>query len=141
MSLKDKPNLLFLIAIRNQSLYRKFVLIMPKLRKPVYRTKMLRTITLHTTAHGDDYYTINGKPHREDGPAVSKLQGGIQLWSYNGLIHREGDPAYISLQLGVMEWYKYGNLHRDDGPAIVYWDGGVIWYQNGERIDPPENKI
>jgi hypothetical protein len=44
---------------------------------------------------GTSYYYLNGKFHREDGPAIE--------WA-------DGDKS----------WYRHGELHREDGPAIEY---------------------
>ena len=51
---------------------------------------------------------LNGKLHREDGPAIE--------WA-------DGDKF----------WYLNNKLHREDGPAIVYNNGVKLWYLNGER--------
>ena len=55
--------------------------------------------------NGDIVYYLNGKFHREDGPAV-----------YN--------DAYKG-------WWLYGRLHREDGPAAEY-TGGKSWYLNDQ---------
>ena len=52
-------------------------------------------------------YTLNGKLHRVDGPAVE--------WA-------NGDKL----------WYLNDKLHREDGPAIERADGYKAWYLNGK---------
>ncbi len=59
--------------------------------------------------HGTEYYYINGKLHREDGPAIIYANGGKQ-------------------------WYTNGKLHREDGPAIIYNNGHKEWWINGHRV-------
>lgn len=53
-------------------------------------------------------YFLNGKRHREDGPAIE--------WSD-----------------GTYEYWINGRLHREDGPAAKYpLGGGEEFYLNGE---------
>ena len=56
--------------------------------------------------YGDRYWYLNGKLHREDGPAVECV-GGTRFWYLNGKCHREDGPAceYTS---GAREWYLNG---------------------------------
>ena len=62
---------------------------------------------------GDESWYLNGKRHRENGPAI--------IW-YNG--HKE--------------WCIDGKLHREDGPAIECTDGRVYWYLNGKQVTEEE---
>jgi len=41
---------------------------------------------------GETRWTLNGKLHREDGPAIEFLSG-TRKWYLNGRLHREGGPA------------------------------------------------
>jgi hypothetical protein len=59
---------------------------------------------------GGSQYTLNGKLHRIDGPAIE--------WS-----------------CGDKEWYKHGKRHRTDGPAIEYQNGDKEWWVNGIQTD------
>ena len=55
-------------------------------------------------------YHLNGKQHREDGPAY------IGYYE-NGAIERE-------------EYFLNGKQHREDGPAIIYYyENGAIVYE------------
>jgi antitoxin component YwqK of YwqJK toxin-antitoxin module len=54
-----------------------------------------------------EYWYLNGKRHREDGPAIQK-------WFENG-------------QKRYEEWYLNGKSHREDGPAYQHW------YENGQK--------
>jgi antitoxin component YwqK of YwqJK toxin-antitoxin module len=63
---------------------------------------------------------LNGKKHREDGPAV-------QYWYENG----QKESEY---------WYLNGKLHREDGPALQfekcqYWFLNDIRYSRKEWIE------
>lgn len=65
-----------------------------------------------------EYWLLNGKYHREDGPAN-------QYWYENGQKEYEG-------------WYLVGKKHREDGSAIQSWyeDGQKeyeFWWLNGEN--------
>ena len=55
---------------------------------------------------GDKYWYLNGKRHREDGPAIEYSDG-------------------------TKRWYLNDKLHREDGPAIEYTNGNKYWYLNG----------
>ena len=52
-------------------------------------------------------------------------------WYVEGKLHREDGPALIH-NGGEKEWHLHGKLHRLDGPAIV--DGGLeIYYIDGKN--------
>ena len=53
------------------------------------------------------FHYLDGKRHREDGPAIEWFNGNKY-------------------------WCLYGELHREDGPAIECSDGDKEWYLNGE---------
>ena len=86
--------------------------------------------------NGSKRWVLDGKPHREDGPAYTKIDGSYS-WFLNGNLHREDGPAYN--MYGSKKWYINGKLHREDGPAIEYDDGSKTWYINGKlhREDGP----
>ena len=71
---------------------------------------------------------LNGKLHRDDGPAV-EFSYGDKYWFNNDLLHREGGPA-IEFPCGSKFWFINGQLHREDGPAIEYADGRTEWHLN-----------
>jgi hypothetical protein len=72
---------------------------------------------------------LNGKIHREDGPAVERTNGSKE-WRINGRLHRVDGPAVINTN-GDKLWYKEGALHREDGPAVELADGRKEWRING----------
>jgi hypothetical protein len=75
-------------------------------------------------------YMVNGKLHREDGPA-KVLPNGVKEWYLNGKLHREDGPA-IEYKNDEEEWYMHGKRHREGGPAERRTNGDA-WYQNGIR--------
>ena len=54
---------------------------------------------------------------------------GIKRWYLNGRLHREDGPA-VECVNGSKAWYINGKLHRADGPAIEYSDGRIEWWIN-----------
>jgi hypothetical protein len=127
----NRPNLLFLIIVRNQK-HTLLTFSSQKLLRPIYRTKLIKALTVYTTnEYGTQYWYLNGFRHREDGPAII-YSNGEQNWYLNGLFHREDGPAVIYPN-GTQEWYINGKCHREDGPAIIYSDGTQYWYLNGFR--------
>ncbi len=81
--------------------------------------------------YGDRFWYLNGKLHREDGPAC-EYSSGTRCWCLNGDLHREDGPAIEDID-GSRYWYLNDNFHREDGPAIEYSDGRRWWYLNGEE--------
>ena len=66
-------------------------------------------------ANGDKSWYLNGKLHREDGPAIERANGD-------------------------KSWYLNGKLHREDGPAVEWANGYKSWYLNGEEVTEEEHK-
>jgi hypothetical protein len=69
---------------------------------------------LEIDSSGTKRYYLNGKLHREDGPAIENSDG-------------------------TKAWYINDQLHRVDGPAIEYADGSKAWFLNGEPIKVKDN--
>jgi len=130
--LSCRPNILFLVWVRNQNIH---FLINNKLRRPIYRSKLINTLT--TIENGIIYgehvkiWKINDKRHRDDGPAYiygisnDNPNGTNHGYYMNGKWHRDDGPAIIR---GISKdnpngtshyYYRNGELHRDDGPAII----------------------
>jgi len=91
----------------------------------------MQTPTMTTDKAGTISYSLNGKWHREDGPAVIYADG-TQAWYLNDLFHREDGPAYIGVD-GTQWWYLNGLYHRTDGPAIIRTNGTHAWCLNGRK--------
>jgi hypothetical protein len=66
---------------------------------------MYKTYEVKVYASGTKHWFLNGKRHREDGPAVEYADG-------------------------AKHWYLNGKRHREDGPAVEYTDGDKAWYLN-----------
>lgn len=85
---------------------------------------------------GSEFWTLDDKKHREDGPAV--ISETAKEWWINGLRHREDGPA-IEMHNGSKLWYRNGLHHREDGPAVELSNGLKEWWVNGKRhrLDGP----
>ena len=86
--------------------------------------------------YGNKRWYLNGKPHREDGPAIEYVRGD-KYWFINGVRHRVDGPA-IEYADGSKSWYLNGKRHREDGPAVEYADGCKFWWINGESLTEEE---
>jgi hypothetical protein len=71
--------------------------------------------TVKVYPNGDKSWWLNGKCHREDGPAIERASGG-------------------------KSWWLNGKCHREDGPAVEYAEGDKYWYLNGEEVTEEEHK-
>jgi hypothetical protein len=80
---------------------------------------------------GTQRWCLNGKLHREDGPAIIYADGA-RCWYQNDELHREDGPAIIYAD-GTQHWYLNNKRHREDGPAIIYADGTQHWFLNNKR--------
>jgi hypothetical protein len=60
---------------------------------------------------------------------------GDKQWYLNGKLHREDGPAYEWAN-GDKEWLLNGKSHREDGPAYEYANGDKWWYLNDELVNP-----
>jgi hypothetical protein len=79
-------------------------------------------------------WRLNGKLHREDGPAVEWADGAKE-WYLDGKLHREGGPALEGFSGHEEYWFK-GSLHRKDGPAVVHADGHEEYWVDGKKVKP-----
>jgi len=92
--------------------------------------------TVKVCADGTKRWYLNGKQHREDGPAV-ELDSGAKFWYLNDKPHREDGPA-VEWADGDKCWYLNGKLHREDGPAVELDSGAKFWYLNGKELTEKE---
>ena len=90
-------------------------------------------IQMSMDEYGTKRWTLNGKMHRDDGPAF-EYDDGSKEWYFNGKLHREDGPA-VEYDDGSKAWYQHGKLHRIDGAAIEYFDGSKLWYVNDLHYD------
>jgi antitoxin component YwqK of YwqJK toxin-antitoxin module len=68
---------------------------------------------------------------------VKVYADGSKYWYLNGKLHREDGPA-IEYSDGYKAWYLNGKLHREDGPAVEYSNGDKFWYLNGQLLTEKE---
>ena len=88
--------------------------------------------------NGTKAWSLNGKRHREDGPAI-ECANGTKEWRLNGKYHREDGPA-IECSSGDKMWFLEGKFHREDGPAVEHADGEKWWFLNDERLTEKEHR-
>ena len=88
--------------------------------------------------NGDKEWLLNGKHHREDGPAIERVDG-TNWWYLNGKCHREDGPA-IEHPSGSKYWFLNGKFHREDGPACEWVNGDKLWYLNGNLLTEKEHQ-
>ena len=74
-----------------------------------------KTYKVKVYNNGDKHWYLNGKRHREDGPAIEYDDGN-------------------------KEWYLNGKRHREDGPAVEWANGFKKWYLNGIEYTEAEWK-
>jgi hypothetical protein len=87
--------------------------------------------TVKVCDDGTKFWFLNGKHHREDGPAIEWADGS-KTWYLNDKYHREDGPA-IEWADGSKFWFLNNKLHREDGPAIEWAGGSKSWFLNGEE--------
>ena len=85
--------------------------------------------TMTVDKNGNKIWMLNGKRHREDGPAV-EYADGYKVWYLNDKLHREDGPAYEGVD-GTKAWFLHGKCHREDGPAVEWVDGDKEWWLHG----------
>ena len=54
-----------------------------------------------------------------------------------GQLHRTLGPAAIYWD-GTVLWFQNGQRHRTDGPAVTYPNGRQVWYLHGQRLTEEE---
>jgi hypothetical protein len=89
--------------------------------------------TMTVDTDGNKIWRLNGKYHREDGPAFES-EDGYKAWYLHGELHREDGPAFEYAN-GTKAWYLHGKLHREDGPAVEYANGTKAWWLNDRQYE------
>ena len=82
------------------------------------------------------YYNALGQLHREEGPAVVRVDGTL-AWFQKGKRHRTDGPA-VEYARGKKEWWQNGQRHRIDGAAVIYADGTCYWFLQGRDLSEEE---
>ena len=70
---------------------------------------------------------------------VRVYSDGRKVWRLDGKRHREDGPA-AEWANGDKLWYFNGKLHREDGPAVEWANGSKEWYLNGKRYTESKHK-
>jgi endo-1,4-beta-mannosidase len=94
--------------------------------------------TVKVYSNGTKSWYLNGKRHREDGPAVEGSDGS-KCWYLNDKLHREDGPA-VEWSNGYKCWYLNDKLHREDGPAVEHPNGVKGWHLDGKELTEQEHK-
>ena len=93
-----------------------------------YDKSVCNQITIEKLITLDELYNLtNGK--------IVRNNGDIEYYQ-NGRLHREDGPAIERVD-GYKSWYKNGELHREDGPAVEYENDPDIEHvdDNNDRND------
>jgi len=104
-----------------------------------YTMKVANKPICRTRSNGDKYCWLNGKLHREDGPAIEYANGNKEWW-LDGKRHRKGGPA-VELAGGGRSWWLNDKLHRENGPAVEHANGIKEWYLNGKEYSEQDYKL
>ena len=64
---------------------------------------------------------------------VKVYADGHRRWLLNGKLHREDGPAEEWAN-GNKFWYLNGKWHREDGPAVECSDGSKAYYLNDKLL-------
>jgi hypothetical protein len=87
-------------------------------------------------ANGDKSWWLNDQLHRVDGPAIERTNGDKEWW-LNDLLHRVNGPA-VERADGYKDWWLNGKRHRVDGPAVEFGNGNKEWWLNGKVLPESE---
>jgi hypothetical protein len=85
--------------------------------------------------NGDRFWYVNGKLHRENGPACEYTSS--RFWVVDGKRHRTDGPA-VECTNGDRFWYVNDKRHRVDVPAREWANGSCEWYINGKELTEQE---
>ena len=94
----------------------KSVRAIPKLSDKERNWYILKGYNITIDHWGNRGWWLNGKRHREDGPAIE---------------YADGDRY----------WFLNGKLHREDGPAIEHSNGSREWWLNGKWMSEEQHRI
>jgi hypothetical protein len=97
-----------------------------------YKIYKINNIEYHKYDNGIQGWYMNGKFHKNDGPAVI-CANGDKYWYINDKYHRDDGPAVIHNN-GYKAYYLNGKIHRLDGPAIIHEDGREEYWEYDVRI-------
>ena len=69
---------------------------------------------------------------------VRTYPNGNKRWYLDGKRHREDGPA-CTCPDGYKTWWLDGERHRTDGPALEYPNGTKQWWLNGKELTEAEH--
>ena len=73
----------------------------------------------------------------KDKPVRKVCRDKIVKYTLNGKFHRINGPA-IERPDGAKLWYKNGERHRKDGPAFKYPNGTEKWFIQNKPFKGPK---
>jgi len=140
----DRPNLLFMVFVRNLN---KNMLVIRKLGRPLYRVKIANILVRHSKyKSGKQEWRVNGMLHRETGPAVI-FKDGTKYWYCCDMLHRDTRDATgnigpaMEYADGYKAWYRFGQRHRLKGPAVIWTNGSLEYWRHDKRIQAQNPNI
>jgi len=71
---------------------------------------------------------------------IAEHANGTKYWYLNGKLHREDGPAYERAN-GTKFWYLNDKLHRIDGPACEYPNGDKEYLINGKEVTKEAQEV
>jgi hypothetical protein len=69
--------------------------------------------------------------------SVMVFDTGDKEWYLDGKLHREDGPA-VEFTNGCRGWWINGKRHREDGPALEFADGTKKWFIEGREYTKKE---
>jgi len=71
---------------------------------------------------------------------IAEHANGDKVWHLNGKLHREDGPAVEFINCGK-SWWLNGKRHRIDGPAMEWNNGDKAYYINGEKVTKEAQEV
>ena len=71
---------------------------------------------------------------------IVKIDTDRTEWYLNGKLHREDGPA-VEWRNGYKVWFLNGQRHREDGPAMESSNGYKEWWLHDEQVTEEEHRI
>lgn len=88
--------------------------------------------------NGKKVWKRHGETHRLDGPAIEHADGSVEYWVYDTRIpesifnQKYKITKTVTFGTGEENWrLANGKLHREDQPAVIYASGTTKWYYEG----------
>lgn len=73
-----------------------------------------------------------------NGAEIWRNEAGDILWRLNGKLHRDDGPAVETLN-GRKEWWKHGKRHRLEAAAVMQGTFSSQWWIDGIRYSASEH--